>query len=222
MTSNSELFVSPEMLKVSKGRESIKGWNKPGIERYFRSLTPEQLHAELVFVLRMIEYGARVTGGCLAVAQAKDDSRPFAHGYEGIYNFSAACKQSVRVEMDRLNNREPICKPLPGHEHYLCYAEIIFEHIEAGGADLFDDPEGIESYRACYQQLLITLQEFEPQADEFNINVRALADDLGMTKKQLYALAETESLRPGCQYGVLLRVARLQAREVCLKAQAHV
>ena len=57
---------------------------------------------------------------------------------------------------------------------------------------------------------LIVFQPGTPFAEEFDIDVGSVADALGMQREELFALAEREAQRPGCQYGVLIRVLREQ------------
>ena len=207
------------MERVAKDHASHKGWDTDTRESYILSLSAEEVHVECRFVFSFILYWSLTEGAALAVAQTKDDSRPFAWGLEGVTDLGTACKTSLLVAYDMAKKIEPLCLPLPGHVHYCRLALMIEEHRDAGGAD-FHTPYGANSWRA-FTQLLITLPDGEPQAAKFKIDVERLANDFCMSKETLFDLAETESLRPGCQYGVLAYVARQEAYMYVARQEAR-
>ena len=122
-----------------------------------------------------IVYWSLTEGAALAVAQTKD-SRPFAWGFEGVTDLGTACKTSNSTWP-----RRSVCLQ-PGHVHYCRLALMIEEHLDAGGTDFYT-PYGANSWRAFYNQLLITLQDGEPQAAKFKIDVERLANDFCMSKE---------------------------------------
>ena len=58
------------------------------------------------------------------------------------------------------------------------------------------------------------LQEGHPYAEYIGFDVPRIARDVGMSLPDLYALADREALRPGCQYGVRLWEMREVARRL--------
>ena len=65
--------------------------------------------------------------------------------------------------------------------------------------------------RAAYMLAMVVLQPGLPHADSFGIDIDRLCRSIPgheLSRDELFALAERESRRPGCQFGVLLRLMR--------------
>ena len=201
---------------LPKERDTLLGWGKDVRARNLKRLDKRQINGMCRMVARMIKHWALTKDACLAVAQAKDLSRPFAWGAEGVRDLTDAIEFSQVIEAALLNDETPPCEPFPGHRTYLCLGQIVRVHRDDFGVDFYSD-DGAQFFRAIYHLLLVMLQPGVPLADVYEIDVDGLVTFLEMKNRAaLFNLAEEEALRPGCQFGVLAWEEREQAREAMM------
>lgn len=197
---------------------TVTGWPYPNRARHIRSLSDEQRFRKYHFALDMCSFWDSTTGAVRAIARMKDPARRFAWGVMGFDAVVGAAHIATAIERgsDTTSQRKP------DHDIYLCLGQIIHEHREGFGASLYSEA-GLQSWRAFYMQLIVSLQPRRPDAAYFGIDVPRLAAALDMTQPELFELAEREAQRPGCQFGVLIRIAREEAgRRVRAHAMASV
>ena len=183
--------------------------------RYLQSAdrSDKQLHRQFLFVAECIQCWDSVDGGVLAVARPKHESRPFAWGLNSIRTLFE------QVRMTQQNERSGLRLAAPDHDFYIALSQIADKHRGAFSDYLFREEPAQNAFRTIYMQLLVTLQDGMPQADVFRIDVPRLASDLNLSVAGLFELAEREAERPGCQFGVLIRVAREEAAKAVAAAR---
>ena len=177
------------------------------------------LHAWAVMMIQRILYTDCMPGAYLAVARHKDPCRAFATGLSGWGNEfnSILGAQDTEARMVAGLPHAPAC---PDHEHLVALGALYQLYLPRIGLDRLSlDEQVLELARAVYMELLVVLQPGNPYAEYIGLDVPAIALDVGMSLDDLYALADREALRPGCQFGVRLWLAREAARRLVVKAQ---
>ena len=198
----------------SNGRKTYMGWGHDKRAYKLLNIPSEARHRLAVLVLSMMIYWDTALGGYLAVAQVKPKNRRFAWGLESVLKIMHAIRLAQAVESKAV----PDMYKHASHTHFLTLGGIIrmcpIPHVPD-----FCTKRGAEYWRAMFIELVIMLQPDSWRAKEFGIDVKRLAADvsskLGIkyTVEDLFDLAERESLRAGCQFGLLLWVSRLEACE---------
>ena len=196
------------------------GWNPPGRSAFLRGLEAARLHAMCICMLSLWIYWNTVQGAAAAVARCKPNCRRFAWGIQSIAGLGRAIAHSERYQAEIQSGfRSTNLKRILDHDHYICLGQIISEEggFNTKSGTTLSCIEAQQSFRAIYMQLIVTLQPGTPQAGVFDIDVALLARDLGVTEEALFDLAEREANRPGCQFGVLIRIAREEARKAVMR-----
>ena len=202
----------PKPKQTASGTLSLSnatGWGPVKRAARLKRLGKAGLHALLMLVCKMVRYWDSTEGATLAVYRQKRLDRAFAWGVQAWLSLLSATHSDSTVWL-RVARREASVDD----QHLLCLAVIMRECAPSLGFELYSE-EGIQYLRAAYMTFVLTFQPGEPQGAEgitdlprLEVDTRLLAQQLGLSVADLYAMAERESVRPGCQYGVLLRVAR--------------
>ena len=194
--------------------DTILGWNGHARRRAVKALSPVVLLALLVLVFKLVKMWDATKGMVLSVARTKIICRAFAWGCMGWLSLVCGMNDALMFAVSATGPDQ-----LSDDQLNLLVLHDIYDehHVEAGLASVKSickhkavkfSTHSLQLLRAVYMLGLVVFQTDTPFAKEFGIDVDQVAAAIGMSREELFALAEREAQRPGCQFGVLLRVLR--------------
>lgn len=207
--------LSLALAETGPRRHRRASWNEQQRVNELRALGRESLHELLLLVLRMWYYWDVKAGAIMAVARTKPACRAFAWGVNAGWHSFCHGMYFATVTSPSLRSEDQV--------HLCCLAAIYnmnrelasLTTLSATGQDANSDSvpavASLNLLRAAYMLLMVILQDGTPHAARFDIDIDRLAQCIPgrtLSYDELFALAERESRRPGCQFGVLLRLMR--------------